>query len=173
VAEELRRRNDELTRYFWHGVGRSSYFAYEYLPPCCDLIIDQAAADAASEVERSNFVAGLAWAVTLVNLRNPDLIDFVFHRHRLQPEYIAPLANGVVSSLLVAHDTAPAVEFMDSFCDYHWSTGEWPYRREVLQDPCSLVATLNRMGIRDRIRMGDLYQFRDVDWFFGRVSREP
>lgn len=61
---------------FWHGAGRGLYFAPSHLvsPPglpwsALDRAIDQAPAGF-----RSSSVAGLAWALTLVNIRHPRLV---------------------------------------------------------------------------------------------------
>ena len=77
LAELLRSTAPELAELFWHGVGRGLYFAPTHLPPWTGAA-RRAFAKAWSEPPdlpgRANATAGLAWALTLVNVRHPEVV---------------------------------------------------------------------------------------------------
>jgi hypothetical protein len=70
---------------FWHGVGRGLYFAPTHaLPDVLPVVLGGGAARRAAEkalaepphdLGRANAVAGLAWALTLVNIRHPQILE--------------------------------------------------------------------------------------------------
>jgi len=77
LAVEIERLHPSLVAYFWHGVGRGSYFSpllAATLTPTRDLVTSALAAAPIGEAA-ANVVAGLAWAVVLINIRDPDVID--------------------------------------------------------------------------------------------------
>jgi hypothetical protein len=76
-ALEIERLHPGLVAYFWHGVGRGSYFSpllAATLAPTRDLFASAVAAAPPGEAA-ANVIAGLSWAVVLVNIRDPDVIE--------------------------------------------------------------------------------------------------
>lgn len=66
---------DEL---FWHGVGRGLYFSPTQLYTSSGTgwpAFGAALSEAPDELARRNTVAGLAWALTLVNVRHPEVVE--------------------------------------------------------------------------------------------------
>jgi len=68
IDKELARRDPGLVPYYWHGVGRSLYFASTAAPR--------------PEPARLDTIRGLAWAVALVNVRHPELVETSSRRPR-------------------------------------------------------------------------------------------
>ncbi len=63
---------------FWHGVGRGLYFTPANFLPASGAhqrMLKNAAAESNIPADRRNVLAGLIWAVTLVNLRYPSAIQ--------------------------------------------------------------------------------------------------
>jgi hypothetical protein len=173
LAKRLKQRRGPLTEYFWHGVGRAIYFALEYFPPCCGLTLTRAVKEADEETEVKNLVAGLAWAITLVNLRQPAVIEAVLQRTDREIPHSEAFAAGVTSSLLIAYDTAPNVDFMALFCGHHSTNCELPAEclpKQLVQIPCSIASEFHRIGIRKSIRIGEVFQYRDQRWFKSKLS---
>jgi hypothetical protein len=72
-----------LREYFWHGVGRGIYFIPTNLLPQMSApwrSAQMAASEPSDEIGRLNAIAGLVWAVTLLNIRNPEILE-LFQRH--------------------------------------------------------------------------------------------
>jgi hypothetical protein len=68
----------DLQGLFWHGLGRGLYFAPSNAVPWGDpsgRTLRKALAEPAHRRGRRNAVAGLAWAMTLVDLRHPEIVD--------------------------------------------------------------------------------------------------
>ncbi len=106
----LRRVSDALLvidpacqRLFWHGVGRSLYFVptnFVSFGSSHERALQTAMGEAPGVEERRNAVAGLVWAVTLVNLRHPEvLLNLLSECEKIRmPEAVV---NGIVSALML------------------------------------------------------------------------
>ena len=94
---------------FWHGVGRSLYFVpsnFLPIPGAGARMVRSATLETGRLEDRRNVLAGLIWAVTLVNLRRPSVIQALLSAGaelRIEPEF----TNGVASALLAWHHMAP------------------------------------------------------------------
>jgi hypothetical protein len=118
VGQEVAQSHEDLLGYFWHGVGRAIYFAPRNFLPCTEINWASAADAAPDDLGRLNIVAGLAWAVTLVNMRQPAIMEWLLSHHGdvvLRP---SAFANGVTSAVLVRYDTTPEAPFLESFVNY-------------------------------------------------------
>src|SRR5262249_42763392 len=60
-----------------------------------------------------NAMAGLAWALTLVNLRTPKILELFLANHRTTLVAYDAFANGVRSAAQVWHVWAPATHYLD------------------------------------------------------------
>jgi hypothetical protein len=96
-------------RLFWHGVGRGLYFLPTNLlpiPGAHERMMRRAAAEGSRIDDSRQALAGLTWAVTLVNLPRPDVIRSlapIGSELRIQSEF----TNGVISALLSWRHMAP------------------------------------------------------------------
>jgi hypothetical protein len=96
-------------RLFWHGVGRSLYFVpmnFMTFGGSHERALRSAIDEAPTLENRRNAVAGLVWAVTLVNIRHPAVLKNLLRA-------AAPVAmrdaviNGITSALLVWRHMVP------------------------------------------------------------------
>lgn len=103
-----REASEELNEYFWHGVGRAIYFAPTNLAPLGDTAaraFEMARSEPPHESGRRNALAGVAWALTLVNIRQPELVECVLARCGARADERDALRNGVASALVVWRDS--------------------------------------------------------------------
>ena len=118
VDERLREVAPRAVSYFWHGVGRSLnfnplYFVPGLLSPW--LAVEREAPD---EMALRNMMAGLAWAMTIVNVRQPQIIENFL---RTQGERVARepgFTNGVMSTLIMGIDITPGDVYINQFLEY-------------------------------------------------------
>jgi len=76
IERILRARSAELSAYFWHGVGRGLYFSPLHAFPGGTLAaLVRAGAEPPAAAARANAVAGVAWALSLVNLRHGEVLE--------------------------------------------------------------------------------------------------
>ena len=151
-------------RLFWHGVGRGLYFApTNFLPihGAHKRMVRGAAAEGDSVDDRRQAIAGLTWAVALVNLEQPGVIRSLLPigaELGIQMEF----TNGVISALLAWRHMAPRDErrlrtytrpspAQDGSKDL-WETWVETPAREALENVYS--------GLESRNRIAALYTYR-------------
>lgn len=94
--------HDDLRAYFWHGIGRGHYFAISNFLPRWNAPGQgfEMCLQSPHELGRLNALSGFAWALTLVNLRHPEIIASWLERYGAMITSDA-VANGISSALLV------------------------------------------------------------------------
>lgn len=99
---------DDLRAYFWHGIGRGHYFAVVNSLPRWNAAGQgfEMCFQSPHELGKLNALSGFAWAMTLVNLRHPEIIASWLDRYSAMITSDA-VANGIASSLLVWAFSAP------------------------------------------------------------------
>jgi hypothetical protein len=100
----------DLREYFWHGIGRATYFSpVNFMPVGLSGMraISMVREQAPDEVTRSNAVAGAAWAFTLVNLRTPEVMSLLLREHGGELLADPAFANGVRSALTIWKELQP------------------------------------------------------------------
>jgi len=103
----LRAIDPVLAEHLWHGVGRGLYFAPTHLLPYSAApgrALDKAGREPPDEAGRRNATAGLGWALTLVNLRHPEVVADVLRRHGRDVARGEAFAHGVASAVLLWRD---------------------------------------------------------------------
>jgi hypothetical protein len=108
----------EVLPYFWHGVGRASYFQpssfvtrRHHLWPT----VERARALAPHELARRNLCAGVAWAFFLVNMRHPEVMEsFLVDQDEHFPDR-ALFIDGIVQAMVMRRDTSPDDPWVERF----------------------------------------------------------
>jgi hypothetical protein len=112
--------DEDAVAYFWHGVGRAIYFSPDNFLPSHNAswralkMCEQVAAP--HKVAQTNCRAGLAWAVTLVNLRQPEILESLLQQQRERLAQDDSFASGVAGALIVRYDTTPDDSSLSAFC---------------------------------------------------------
>lgn len=110
LDRELSNLHPNLSAYFWHGVGRGLYFsplAFIPIPDICSIMAQRSQQLPSSTIGRANALAGLSWAITLVNIRHPWILE---GRALEMAQWIQPdgsFLNGLESSLVVWQNIVP------------------------------------------------------------------
>lgn len=121
----LRETSPELSTSFWHGVGRGLYFSLSNVLPCTSVLwpaIKKALEEPPNEIARRNAISGLAWAVTLVNIEDPDVIETFVSRYSRELDESDAFANGVMSAVAVWQDWVEDPSVLKQFCSYKPNT---------------------------------------------------
>lgn len=93
--------------YFWHGAGRALYFAAPYLLQPFNSPWSAADSESPHAEGRRNMRAGLAWATTLVNMRNPSVLEALLKARGRQLLSDDAPRNGVAGCATMGFDTLP------------------------------------------------------------------
>lgn len=117
----LRGLDAALADLLWHGAGRGLYFAPVHALPwsgAAERALDRAWDEPADEAGRRNATAGLAWALTLVNVRHPEVLADLLRRRGREIRAPEAFAHGVASAVLVWRDAAGRDPHLDAFLAY-------------------------------------------------------
>jgi hypothetical protein len=88
---------------------------------------------------RLNALAGLGWALTLINIRHPEILEAFLKHHGNALSANDAFANGVSSSLMVWYDMRGDDPYLRAFCHHRPDTSEpgliqlWDSQ---VMDPC-------------------------------------
>jgi len=108
IAEQLEGIGEPWSDLFWHGLGRGLYFLPANLNPRRSAPwagLARARREPPHEAGRRGAAAGFAWAVTLVNLRRPEVVESFLVHHGDLADRGDPVAQGVLSALLLWYET--------------------------------------------------------------------
>jgi hypothetical protein len=150
--------------FFWHGVGRGIYFSPTYFLPVGRSpwqAVEMAKGEALHELGRLNAIAGLAWAVTMVNLLKPQVLAAVVRQHADEFARDDAFSYGVASSIAMRCDTTPGQEFIGTFCLYQPSdpgvAAAWEglVKRACQESLGGLYPLLKKAG-----RLGELFRYQ-------------
>lgn len=117
----LRALDPALADLLWHGAGRGLYFAPVHALPwsgAAERALDRAWDEPAGEAGRRNATAGLAWALTLVNVRHPEVLADLLRRRGREIRAPEAFAHGVASAVLVWRDFAGRDPHLEAFLAY-------------------------------------------------------
>ena len=159
----LAEMDQELVAYFWHGVGRAIYFApTNFLPDANNWqrLLEQAHEEVLHELGRTNVLSGLIWALVLVNIRHPKVLEaFVRVNVRdLNPEVFE---NALCSAALIWRDSSPGDESLRALCSYRPADAElaavW---RAHVSGPCLVM--LEQYTALSEKGLGRLFRHRPL-----------
>lgn len=154
---------------FWHGVGRGLYFVptnFLPWPGYSDRALQLAEQEPPDALGRLNAASGLCWAVTLVNVRNPEVVEGFWRRHEGRLSAGRHFADGAASALIIWS---------------HWiegcskgRAGEEPRRRWA-----NLLGNSYRQAfeqcyplLRRRDCLGELFRYQPLDLLAARIGNE-
>jgi hypothetical protein len=150
-----------LAEYFWHGVGRGLYFAPTHALPNSGShrrAFEKAWREPPDEAGRRNATAGLAWALTLVNLRHPEILAGALRRSGDIGSAEA-FANGVASAAVVWHEIVGRDEHLEAFLAYRSPDlgGLWS---DLVAGPCEEALQDSQLRLRQGFGLADLFRFQ-------------
>lgn len=109
VSDAIAEIDINARRLFWHGVGRSLYFVPTNFVTAGNAharALRSAVAEAPTPEDRHNAVAGLVWAITLVNIRHTTVLKNVLRASESLRMDLA-VKNGIVSAFMVWKHMVP------------------------------------------------------------------
>ena len=117
VAQQFEEMAPDFAGFFWHGAGRALYFSRKYFLPVLCALCDVGEI-ATTEPQQLSAIAGLSWAVTLVNMRNPAVMENQIRLQMDNAPLIRAYTNGVVSTTIMREDTTPAQAYVAAYIQH-------------------------------------------------------
>lgn len=157
--------SEELLGYFWHGTGRALYFLPLYFVPGLVSAWRAALTEPSHEIGRRNSVAGLAWATTLVNMRQPEIMLRLLRLRGTELAQTDAFANGVASSLVMGWDIMPGDVYIKSFCQFRPETSDaqittlW---RELISSSCQNALQTFHPVLQKHNRLGEVFRYQSL-----------
>lgn len=166
VSDAIGAIDADAQRLFWHGVGRSLYFVpmnFITFGGSHERALRAAIAEAPTLEDRRNAVAGLVWAVTLVNIRHPAVLRNLL---RACDAIRMPGAakNGIVSALMIWKHMVPEDrEFLPPYLRTADGTG----RDAELWNDFVVTAARHAFaevfpGLAEHGRVASVFQYRET-----------
>ncbi len=138
IDRVLAETDGQLHSYFWHGVGRAIYFVPINFVPGYGSIghaIEMARRQAEGAQARRHAVAGVAYAVALVNLSHPGIVEHLL-RSRGDSLRDGAFTEGLISSIVMRLATTPDDPGLATFLHHRPAeTGVAGLWRELITDP--------------------------------------
>ncbi len=162
VDQHMREIAPHVLGYYWHGVGRSLYFLPLFFVPGLLspwLAIER---EAPHELALLNMTAGLAWATTIVNVRQPELMENFISMRGDRVSRTPAFTNGLMSTLIMGIDITPGDTYIMRFLEYRPRSSD----ARVVQLWDTLVArpardAVNRIHpiLKKHERLGEVFQY--------------
>lgn len=118
VDRQLSEIEPDVVSYFWHGAGRALYFLPIYFVPGLSSPWRAAEREPPHELGRLNMVAGLSWAKTIVNVRQPEIMENFLKYQGDQLSDTNAFTNGLMSALIVGADITPGDIYITGFLQH-------------------------------------------------------
>lgn len=124
VHQELEEIAPEYLGFFWHGYGRALYFGPAYFLPVLRSAWGALDSEISGLRDEQSAAAGLAWALTLVNMRQPQIAEGVLKTYIGASRFQEGFANGVASCIVMGQDMRPDQPFVTDFIRYRPKSGD-------------------------------------------------
>jgi hypothetical protein len=119
LDERLRMMNAGFWARFWHGAGRGIYFAPSNIPPFRAVPwsgVAMCLREPPHETGRRNALSGFCFALTLVNLRQPEILEAFFKHHAARA---ANCIDGAQAAMAVWTLSGVSSEATEWLAPYH------------------------------------------------------
>jgi len=119
----------EYPAYFWHGVGRGIYFAPENGSPFRSApwkAFDMCLREPPHQLGKRNTIAGLGWALTIINIGQPEIMAAFLRHHAAQLTEDDAFTDGVCSAARMWRQVSPGDSRLNAFPVYQRA-----YRRSI------------------------------------------
>jgi hypothetical protein len=174
--QQLSEIEPDVVGYYWHGVGRALYFFPTYFVPGSCSPWRAAEREAPHELARLNLLAGLAWAITLVNLPQPRIIETFLKNHRDEVSESDAFSNGVASTIMMRHDTTPDAPFTPPFLSYQPD----PYDQDLVrlwktqvEVPCREALQYYYPVLKEHNCLDKIFRYQPLPEVIAQLRGEP
>ena len=166
--EQLLAFDEEAAAYFWRGAGRALYFLPVNFVPMYGSIgnaIRMSKQEAPHELARENMLAGIAWASTVVNMMQPEIMEAFLSQHGDELLGQEAFPNGVASSIIMRNDTTPDEPFIKEFVEH--KVDESDSHLAELWDTLIRIPGENALRkyypvLRDHHRLGQVFRYQSL-----------
>jgi len=154
----------ELHGYYWHGAGRAMYFEPMGMLPSVNApwrVIRRLDEEAPHELARRNILAGVGWALSIVNMRQPIVMEAFLRHHAPQMRVEDAFTNGVTSSLMMRYDTSRDDPHVQPYLHYTPAdAGVASAWRDLITIPCEAALHSTYQELQRTNSLEQLFHYR-------------
>ncbi len=166
--EQLLAFDEEAAAYFWRGAGRALFFLPVNFVPLYGSIgnaIRMSRQEAPHELARRNLLAGIAWASTVVNMKQPEIMEAFLDQHGDELLGLDAFADGVASSIIMRQDTTPDEPFIKAFIEHRTNSSN--SHLAELWDTHIRIPGEDALGkfypvLLDKHRLGEVFRYQSL-----------
>jgi hypothetical protein len=164
IDPHLPSTDPELQSYFWHGAGRAIYFGPTTMLPAFNAPwrAMKEISEAPHETAHLNLLSGFSWAITVVNMKNPLVMEAFLRHHAPTLSSSTAFSNGVTSAMLMRFDTTPDDQNIHPFVRHMPNESEpnvvaaW---ESLIMRPSTVALTETYPKLRQNSRLEDLFHY--------------
>lgn len=178
VDRQLQRIDENQVGYFWHGVGRGIYFAPTNFLPFNNApwrAVEMSQREPPHEIGRLNALAGLVWALVLVNIRHPQVLEMLLKRHRNELTKSDAFSNGVSSSILIWRDSTADDSYLSALCQHQPESSDMTlvelWNQQVLQ-ACRDALHRFYPVLKEHDCLGEVFRYQSLPALVARLQKE-
>jgi hypothetical protein len=171
VDQHIQEVEPEAVGYFWHGVGRALYFFPTYFLPgllSAWIAVEQ---EPPYELARLNMIAGLTWATTVVDVRQPRIMETFLKYYGDIVSKTPAFTNGVMSTLIMGSDITPGDYYIRQFLEYKPSDPQvvelW---NRLVGYPANDAVQRIYPVLKKHNRLGEVFRYQDLSELVERLE---
>ncbi|HVT19287.1 MAG TPA: hypothetical protein VHQ90_24300 [Thermoanaerobaculia bacterium] len=163
----------EILGYFWHGVGRALFFSPINFLPCSDWqLFAMARQQAPDEAARLSAYAGVAWAYTVVNQRQPHIMaELLIGPHGAELARDGGFVNGLQSVLIMRQDVTPDAEDLIASYQRYQAKGCEQLWERLVRAPAEQALQVYHPALARHNHLGDIFRYQDLDALVGGLAK--
>ena len=169
IDQQLTHLYPEILPYFWHGVGRGSYFLPFSLVPrpgSASRALELLRREAPNELAWANALSGLAWPLILVNIRQPEIIESFVVQHGDELRATDAFASGAGAAIATWFDSTGGDQHLVRFCQHRANPAEEGRTRlweGQVREPCREALKEYYPALQERGLLGNLFRYFPLD----------
>jgi hypothetical protein len=107
-------------------------------------------------------MAGLAWAIALVNMQTPRVMEEFLRLHAAEATASDAFANGVMSSIVMRYDTSPEDTTLESFQRHAPAPAVQPLWEELVAKSCRSAIQRHHPVLRSRRQLEEVFRYQSL-----------
>jgi hypothetical protein len=176
LDRELAAIEPEAASFMWRGAGRALYFHPRNFIPgfrCPWRGFEMSRRIAPHEMARRNLYAGIAWAMTVVNMRDPEVMESaLLYQGPADPDRDV-FVNGIMSAIIMRYDTSPEDPNIKSFVEHRPDAGNSLLCRlwnDVVRVPSETAINVIYPVLVQNRRLEEVFHFRSLQDLCSELS---
>ncbi|MBI2819514.1 MAG: hypothetical protein HYX73_06005 [Acidobacteria bacterium] len=176
LDEQLAPMGEDLVGYLWHGAGRAMYFSPPNFMPAWRTpwrAVAMCRTEPPHELGRRSAAAGFAWAITLVNMRYPVIVETLLKYHGEEFMQDDAFANGVLSSLIMRYDITPDDAVLEAYRKHQPASSDakvadlW---ERLVRQPGEKALTEIYPALKQNQRIEEVFRYQDLTALVNRLK---